>query len=123
MKNKIIAGVVFVLASAAAGGAFASDPYGPPPPPPGGGGGPPPPPPSSIDCLCTRAVVFYGPTSSWGDIRVRAPGVRVYGAPVEVATGRIDIQGPPVYVDAPRSTSRRRRSICNVRRCTSVRRP
>ena len=104
MRNKIIAGVVFALAVGAAGVASAADPYGPPPPPPGGGYGPPPPPgpgPGSIDCLCTRAVVFYGPTSSWGDIRVRAPGVRVYGTPVEVATGRIDIQGPPVYVDAP----------------------
>lgn len=67
--------------------------YPPPPPPPSG--------PAGIDCLCTRAVVFYGPTSGYGDITVAAPGVRVIGEPVVVPSGRIDIQGPPVYVDAP----------------------
>jgi hypothetical protein len=59
------------------------------------------PPPASIDCLCTRAVLFYGPTSGYGNITVSSPGVRVYGEPVVVPSGRIDIQGPPVYVDAP----------------------
>jgi hypothetical protein len=69
--------------------------YSPPAPPPSYPSGP------SIDCLCTRAVVFYGATSGWGDINAQAPGVRVYGEPVLVPSGRIDIQGPPVYVDAP----------------------
>ena len=93
MKLKLAAGLLAVLgASAVVGSASAAEGYrhpGPPSPPP------------SIDCLCTRAVVFYGPTSSYGDIRVSAPGVRVSGEPVVVPSGRIDIQGPPVYVDAP----------------------
>lgn len=71
----------------------APPPQGYPPPPPSG--------PTGIDCLCTRAVAFYGPTSGYGDINVSAPGVRVIGEPVVVPSGRIDIQGPPVYVDAP----------------------
>jgi hypothetical protein len=99
VKRNLLAGMIVLIATVGTAGiASARDPYGPPPPPPPGGGyggG------SSIDCLCTRAVVFYGPTAPWGDIRVRAPGVRVYGTPVVVPTGRIDIQGPPVYVDAP----------------------
>lgn len=106
MKQKLIAGLFVLAAATAIAGAANADPYGtpygaptPPPPPPSGGGygggG------TSIDCLCTRAVVFYGPTAPWPDIRIRAPGVRVYGTPVVVASGRIDIQGPPVYVDAP----------------------
>ena len=52
-------------------------------------------------CLCDKEAVFYRPTGPWADIRVQSPGVRVYGRPVCVASGRIDIQGPPVYVDAP----------------------
>lgn len=100
VKDKLFAGALVLLASAGIAGAAGADPYGPPPPPPGGGYGPPPPV-SPTDCLCTRAVVFYGPTAPYGDIRVRAPGVRVYGTPVVVPSGRIDIQGPPVYVDAP----------------------
>jgi hypothetical protein len=79
--------------------------YPPVPPPPSYPPAPrppsPPPGPPADDCLCTRPVVFYGPTTGWGDIRVSAPGVRVYGEPVVVPSGRIDIQGPPVYVDAP----------------------
>ena len=100
MKEKLIAGLIVVAAAAGAAGFASADPYGPPPPPPGGGYGPPPPGPGP-DCLCTRVVVFYGPTAPWGDIHVRAPGVRVYGTPVVVPSGRIDIEGPPVYVDAP----------------------
>lgn len=75
--------------------------YSPAPPPQGYPPPPPPPGPTGIDCLCTRAVAFYGPTSGYGDITVAAPGVRVIGEPVVVPSGRIDIQGPPVYVDAP----------------------
>lgn len=79
--------------------------YPPVPPPPSYPPAPrppsPPPGPPVDDCLCTRPVVFYGPTTGWGDIRVAAPGVRVFGEPVVVPSGRIDIQGPPVYVDAP----------------------
>jgi hypothetical protein len=104
VKRNLLAGtIVFIATVGTAGVASAGGPYGPPspPPPPSGGYGPPAPGGSSIDCLCTRAVVFYGPTAPWGTIRVRAPGVRVYGTPVVVPTGRIDIQGPPVYVDAP----------------------
>lgn len=80
-------------------------PYYPPAPrPPAQPLGPPPTPaaaPPVADCLCTRPVVFYGPTPGYGDITVAAPGVRVYGEPVVVPSGRIDIQAPPVYVDAP----------------------
>jgi hypothetical protein len=90
MNYKVVAGLLaIVTASAVAGVANAAEGYGHPSPTP------------SIDCLCTKAVIFYGTTSSYGDIRVAAPGVRVYGEPVFVPSGRIDIQGPPVYVDAP----------------------
>ncbi|PHY12432.1 hypothetical protein CSW58_12650 [Caulobacter sp. B11] len=27
--------------------------------------------------------------------------MRVYGRPITIASGRVDIQGPPVYVEAP----------------------
>lgn len=102
MKHRLIAGLFVLAATASAGAALAHDPYGPPPPSPGGGyGPPPPPPPPPVDCLCTHTAVFYTPTPPYGDIRVRAPGVRVYGTPVVIPAGRIDIQGPPVYVDAP----------------------
>ncbi|MDP1630785.1 MAG: hypothetical protein Q8L66_05135 [Caulobacter sp.] len=93
MKRTLISGLFALVAVTTAGAANAGgshDPYGPPPP-----SGPP------ADCLCTRSVVFYGPTAPYGNINVRAPGVRVYGTPISVPTGRIDIQGPPVYVDAP----------------------
>jgi len=92
MKYKAVAGLLAIMtAGALAGVANAAEGYRHP------GPGPAP----SIDCLCTRAVTFYGPTSSYGDIRVSAPGVRVYGEPIFIPSGRIDIQGPPVYVDAP----------------------
>lgn len=100
MKEKIVAGLIAFAAVAGVAGVAAADPYGPPPPPSGGGYGPPPPG-GPADCVCTRVVTFYGPPSTYGNITVRAPGVRVYGAPVVVPSGRIDIQGPPVYVDAP----------------------
>lgn len=96
MKLKLAAGLLAMLsASAVVGSATAAEDYRRPSPPM------PPSPLPAIDCLCTRAVLFYGPTTSYGDIRVSAPGVRVYGEPVVVPSGRIDIQGPPVYVDAP----------------------
>ncbi|WP_297508818.1 hypothetical protein [uncultured Caulobacter sp.] len=114
MKKVLVGAMTLVVAGLSASGAFADGrsgyyaptphpaprPYPPAPPPPVY---PPAPPPSipSVDCLCTRSVVFYGPTSGYGDITVSAPGVRVYGEPVVVPSGRIDIKGPPVYVDAP----------------------
>jgi hypothetical protein len=110
MKQKVLAGAMtMVVAALSVSGAVAADrrhyppPYSttPYPPPPPAYPAPPPGPGPSVDCLCTRSVVFYGPTSGYGDISVAAPGVRVYGEPVVVPSGRIDIQGPPVYVDAP----------------------
>jgi len=53
------------------------------------------------DCLCDREVTFYVQPGGWNTINVRAPGVRVYGRPITIASGRVDIQGPPVYVEAP----------------------
>lgn len=116
MMQKLLVGAMTVVVvgmsfSAAAAGDRRS--YTPPPPPSYtgtasyGAGYPPPPPAYShpglppVDCLCTRTVSFYGVTPGYGDIRVNAPGVRVYGEPVVIPSGRIDIQGPPVYVEAP----------------------
>src|SRR3990167_10761067 len=101
VKDKLFAGALVLLATASIAGAASADPYGPPPPPPGGGYGPPPPPSYSADCLCTRAVVFYGPTAPYGDIRVRAPRARGYGSPIAVPAGPLEIPGPPPPVGAP----------------------
>ena len=102
MKRTIIAGLGLLLASAGsayAGGETSDEHYGYLPTKPRDCVEPAHNP--ADDCLCDREVVFYRPGTGWGNITVRSPGVRVYGRPVYVASGRIDIQGPPVYVDAP----------------------
>lgn len=116
MQKLLVGALALVAADLTANAAWADGPssyYAPrprpparsyPPAPPPSYPAPPPMPPSpppSVDCLCTRPVVFYGASSGYGDISVAAPGVRVYGEPVVIPSGRIDIQGPPVYVDAP----------------------
>ncbi|NQE63119.1 hypothetical protein [Caulobacter sp. RHG1] len=108
MQKVLVGAMTIIVAGMSFGAAVAGDRrYTPPPPPSYGAGYPPPPPAYShpglppVDCLCTRNVSFYGVTPGYGDIRVNAPGVRVYGEPVVIPSGRIDIQGPPVYVEAP----------------------
>jgi len=103
LKHALIAGLGLLLATAGAAGAQERYSYASPASPspgPGHGCHEAPHTPGD-DCVCDREVTFYVQPGGWNDIRVRAPGVRVYGRPITIASGRVDIQGPPVYVEAP----------------------